>query len=159
MRSLIIVTVLLLAAAAAVFVAEVRGAQAATQVGVTLTEFRISMTSTSVPAGVPVTFTVTNKGQTMHEVVLEKAGAVDQPLEINGGEAEIEHIAPGQTRSVTWTISQPGVYRIACHVPGHFEGGMVQQLVVIAATGSEDGQRGTGVQVAAPSAEDKAEHK
>jgi uncharacterized cupredoxin-like copper-binding protein len=159
MRSLILVTVLLLAVAAAVFAAQVAGAQAATHVGVTLTEYKVSMASTSIPAGVPVTFNATNKGQTIHEVVLEKAGAADQPLEMNGGEAEIEDIAPGQTKSATWTITQPGVYQLACHVPGHFEAGMVQQFTVVAATGSEDGQMGAPVRLAAPFGEDQAERE
>ncbi|MGE5603735.1 MAG: cupredoxin domain-containing protein [Nitrososphaerales archaeon] len=159
MRSFLIVPALLLVVAAAVFVAEIKGAQRATTVGVTLTEFKVNMTSTSVPAGVPVTFAATNKGQTLHELVLEKAGADDQPLEMNGGEAEIEDIAPGETKSATWTITQPGVYQLACHMQGHFDAGMVQQFMVLAVSGGQAAQMGAPVQFAAPSAEERAEHE
>ncbi len=159
MRNALLLTAVLLAAAAAVFAIEIRGADAATRVDLTLTEYKINMTSATVPAGVPVTFAATNKGQTMHEVVLEKVGAVDQPLEINGGEAEIANIAPGETKSATWTITQPGVYQLACHVPGHFEAGMVQQFTVISADGGENGQVSAPVQLAAPSTEDQSEHE
>ena len=159
MRSAVILVVILLGAAAAVFALEMRGAQAATHVDVTLTEYRIRTTSTDIPAGVPVTFAVTNNGQTMHEVVLEQAGAVDQPLEMNGAEAEIDDIAPGETKSATWTFTQPGVYQLACHVPGHFEAGMVQQVTVTSATGSEGGLIAAPLQVAAPAEEDVGEHE
>ncbi len=137
MRNALLLTAVLLAAAAAVFVIEIRGADAVAHVGVTLTEYKINMAPATVPAGVPVTFVATNQGQTMHEVVLEKAGAVDQPLAMNCGEAEIANIAPGETKSATWTITQPGVYQLACHVPGHFEAGMVQQFTVTSANGGE----------------------
>jgi uncharacterized cupredoxin-like copper-binding protein len=60
----------------------------------------------------------------MHEAVLERAGSDDDALEVRGREYEAEHIAPGQTRTVTWTIPHAGKYQLACHMPGHFEMGM-----------------------------------
>jgi uncharacterized cupredoxin-like copper-binding protein len=70
-------------------------------------------------------------------VVLEKAGAVDQPFEMNGKETEIEDIASGQTKSATWTITQPGEYQLACHLPGHFEAAMVERFTVTSAPGGQ----------------------
>ena len=37
---------------------------------------------------------------------------------------------PGQTRTIRFTIDQPGTYRILCTVPGHAEAGMAGTLVV-----------------------------
>jgi hypothetical protein len=92
-------------------------------------------------------------------VVLEKAGAVDQPFEMDGRESEIEDIAPGETKSATWTITEPGEYQLACHLPGHFDAGMVERFTVTAAAGSGQGQTGAAMQVAAPSAENAGEHE
>ena len=146
-------------AVATLAVPTVAADQGPNQVDVTLTEFKLSMTATSIPAGVPVTFAATNNGDMMHEVVLEKSGAVDQPFEMNGRETEIEDIAPGATKSATWTITQPGEYQLACHLPAHFDAGMVERFTVTAATGSGQGQTGAAMQVAAPSAENAGEHE
>jgi uncharacterized cupredoxin-like copper-binding protein len=75
-------------------------------------------------------FLVTNGGDQTHEMVLEKAGD-DVPLAAAGVESEIEDIAPGATAEVTWTITEPGTYQLACHIPGHFEEGMVTTFDVV----------------------------
>jgi len=89
---------------------------------------------TTFEAGEAYTFTVTNAGNDAHEFVIEPAGEVDAPLEskINGKdiESEIEDIAPGQTKTLTWTFSEPGRYQFACHLPGHYESGMVLEVDV-----------------------------
>jgi len=102
------------------------------EVTVTVKEFTVEMSATSVPANTPVKFTVTNKGKIEHEVIIEKVGDVDKALEDVGEDGEVEHIQPGETRSVTWTIKEPGDYQLACHTPGHFEAGMLQKLSVVA---------------------------
>ena len=48
---------------------------------------------------------------------------VDEPLDITDEASEIEDVAPGETKSVVWTITDPEPYQISCHVPGHYEGG------------------------------------
>jgi uncharacterized cupredoxin-like copper-binding protein len=151
-------------------------AQQPTEVAVTLTEYKVTMQTTSspagipvsldrqnvgsisIPAGVPVTFSATNQGSMMHEMVLEKAGAVDQPIELNGQTTEIGDIAPGETKSATWTITQPGEYQLACHLPGHFEHGMVERFTVVAQAGGSapDAQP---MQIAAVSAGNPAGHE
>jgi uncharacterized cupredoxin-like copper-binding protein len=99
-------------------------------VDVTLKEFSVVMSRTDFPAGVPIQFNLVQMGSVDHEVVLEIAGENDEPLEIDAKEAEAEDITPGETRVVTWTITEPGKYQLACHVPGHYEGGMVATFTV-----------------------------
>jgi uncharacterized cupredoxin-like copper-binding protein len=56
-----------------------------------------------------------------HEFFIEATGAIDRPLHSANGESAVEDIAPGQTKDLLWTFSDPGPYQLACHVPGHFE--------------------------------------
>lgn len=99
---------------------------------VTLADFSVVISPTTAKAGEPITFVVTNTGAEMHELVLEKAGDDDVPLSADGVESEIEDIAPGTTSEMTWTITEPGTYQLACHIPGHYEQGMVATFEVAA---------------------------
>jgi uncharacterized cupredoxin-like copper-binding protein len=109
----------------------VTGAPAGQTVTLVLRDFSITPSKTTVKAGEPVTFVAVNEGTLVHEVVVEPAGAVDEPLEMDGREAEIEDIHPGEAKSLTVTFSEPGQYQLACHLPGHFEQGMVTQIEVV----------------------------
>lgn len=100
------------------------------EVQVTLSEFKVEASPLTVPANTPVKFVVTNKGTIEHEMVVEKQGAVDQPLETTSGPAEAEKIPAGGTKTLEWTFTEPGEYQLACHVPGHFEAGMVVNFTV-----------------------------
>lgn len=98
-------------------------------------DFFLTPDRTELKAGVPYLFEVTNNGSAIHEFVLEPAGAVDEPLEveIDGEEAEseIEDIATGQTKALLWTFDQPGAYTMACHIPAHYEAGMKADFDVV----------------------------
>jgi uncharacterized cupredoxin-like copper-binding protein len=100
------------------------------EVNVILKEFSMEMSRTDLPAGVPIKFNFIQKGSVNHEAVLEIAGVNDEPLELSGKESEAEDIVPGETRSMVWTIPNPGKYQLACHVPGHYEGGMVTTFTI-----------------------------
>ena len=117
---------------ASLWLAGIASAQDPVEVIVTAKEFTVAMDTTTVPANTPFKVVVTNMGAIAHEIVLEKAGAVDEPLEFGGNAAEIEDIDPGATKSAVWTITEPGQYQLACHVTGHFEAGMVQVFTVVA---------------------------
>lgn len=93
-------------------------------VKVVLRDFTISMSRHNLPAGKPIRFVITNRGQAEHETVLERAGAVDKALEVRGREYEADDIAPGTTRTVTWIVPHAGTYQLACHMPGHYQMGM-----------------------------------
>jgi uncharacterized cupredoxin-like copper-binding protein len=102
---------------------------------VQLGDFSVTPTMTQLQAGKMYLFEVTNIGAATHEFVLEPASAVDEPLAkvANGAkmEAEVEDIAPGQTKDVLWSFTAPGDYQMACHVPGHFEAGMKAVFKVV----------------------------
>jgi uncharacterized cupredoxin-like copper-binding protein len=101
-----------------------------TEVHVKLSEFKIEMDKTSIPAG-PVKFLVENDGTVVHEMVLEDVGAVDKPFDSNGQESEAPDIDPGKSATLDWTL-EPGQYQLGCHVPGHYEAGMVTTFTVTA---------------------------
>jgi uncharacterized cupredoxin-like copper-binding protein len=104
-------------------------------------EFEITLSTTTVQAGTPVRFQVTNDGKIQHEFVIEKAGAVDQHLtadeEGKEVESEIEAFNPGETKTLEWTFMEPGKYQVACHIPGHYEAGMVAEFTVTPANSTD----------------------
>lgn len=108
------------------------GSQAPTpvEVQVTLSDFKVEASPATVPANTLVKFVVTNNGSLEHEMVVEKKGDVDKPLETASGPAEAEKIPAGGSKTLEWTFTEPGQYQLACHVPGHFEAGMVTDLTV-----------------------------
>jgi uncharacterized cupredoxin-like copper-binding protein len=107
------------------------GAKGPTTVEVHLTEYTVEMSKTSIPAGA-VKFNITNDGSIVHELVIEPAGSVDHPMEANNMESEVEDIQPGQMVTLEWTLDTPGQYQLSCHLPGHFENGMVTSFEVTA---------------------------
>jgi uncharacterized cupredoxin-like copper-binding protein len=111
---------------------------AATRVDVTLTDaLKIEPAAMTVPAGVPVTFVVTNSGTTDHEFYLgdEAAQAAhENEMAEMGGMAhdETEGIAvkPGETKELTYTFEVAGETLAGCHVAGHYGGGMKATITV-----------------------------
>ena len=111
---------------------------AVTRIEVTLTDtLKIEPASMTVPAGVPVTFVVTNSGVTDHEFYLgdEAAQAAHEKemAEVGGmGHDEPEGIAvkPGETKELTYTFAGAGPTLAGCHVVGHYGGGMRAEITV-----------------------------
>lgn len=94
-------------------------------VRVTLTEFKVKMSTRALKAGTTITFVVKNSGHTTHEAVLERAGCARQCAVVIGGhKAEVEGIKAGATKTVRWKITKPGAYAITCRIPGHYRSGM-----------------------------------
>ena len=106
-------------------------AKSPTEVHVKLTDFKIELDRTSIPAG-PVKFVIDNAGTIEHEVVLEPVGAVDKPFESGDKEAEAPDIEAGKSSTLEWTLDQPGEYQLGCHIAGHYEAGMVTTFTVTA---------------------------
>lgn len=87
----------------------------------------------TVNAGDTVAFEVSNPGSVTHEFVIgdaafqeeheaEMAGMED--VTMMADEASAIVLEPGETRSIAWTFSTPGIVEYACHVPGHYPAGM-----------------------------------
>jgi uncharacterized cupredoxin-like copper-binding protein/predicted ester cyclase len=102
----------------------------AEEVAVTLTEFSIALAPVGLHAGQPYAFVVKNEGTVIHEFVIERSGAVHDPLMDGDRMAMLVGIGPGETRTLGWTFPGPGAYQLACHQPGHFEAGQVLAIDV-----------------------------
>lgn len=107
-------------------------------VEVTLEDFDIALSDTTVPAG-PVTMEVQNDGPSVHEfVVFETDLAPDELPTENGDVAEsddfapvdeIEDIEPGASPALSLDL-EPGHYVAICNLPGHYRQGMASEFTV-----------------------------
>lgn len=109
-----------------------------TRIEVTLTDaLKIEPASMTVPAGVAVTFVVTNSGVMEHEFYLGDEGAQaehEKEMVEMGGMAHDEPagiaVKPGETKELTYTFAEAGQMLAGCHVAGHYGGGMKAQITV-----------------------------
>ena len=114
------------------------GASAATRIEVTLSDaMRIEPSAMTVPAGVPVTFVVTNAGSIEHEFYLGDDVSQDeheQEMTSMGGMTHDEPagiaLEPGETKELTYTFTSPGRTIAGCHVVGHYGAGMKADITV-----------------------------
>jgi LPXTG-motif cell wall-anchored protein len=104
-----------------------------TNATVTVTDSSVTMSPRTLPAGVPVTFTFTNNGQSAHAFVIEEADADNAPLTSGGETASFDAISAGDTFSTTWTFSDAGDYQLAAYKDGTMETGLVVTFTVGAA--------------------------
>ena len=128
-------------AALALIITACGGAAAPTNVTVTLQEWSIGTSVSSVKTG-PVKFTITNDGPAdVHEFVVIKTdlslvalptdgdGAVDEEAGAMTVEGEVEDVVVGATEELTLTLS-PGAYVLICNIysadedEAHYEMGM-----------------------------------
>ena len=100
---------------------------------------RFTPDSIQVKVGETVTFKVDNKASIMHDFTLG-----DQPMQdqhekemssMGAGMAMSDepnalHIAPGASKSLTWTFTRAGTTLFGCHEPGHFAAGMKGTITV-----------------------------
>ncbi len=113
-------------------------AAASVRVVVTLTDaFRIEPAAMTVPVGVPVTFVVTNIGVIPHEFVVGDEASQDEHETSMQGMGSMTHddpdaigVAPGETKELTMTFSEPGETLAGCHIPGHYPAGMRATITV-----------------------------
>ena len=90
------------------FFASLASAKAPVEVKVSLTEFSVDMSTVDLPAGAAVTYIITNNGKVKHEMVLEKDGVVDEPLEFSGAAQEAENIEPAPRARSSGPSPMPG---------------------------------------------------
>lgn len=98
-------------------------------------EFSLVPSVPSVAAG-KVTFTVTNSGKILHEMVVvpspDGAASLKEPdgtASEEGTLGEAPDVETGQTTSFTVTM-KPGKYTLLCNLPGHFANGMYADFTV-----------------------------
>ena len=72
-------------------------------------------------------------------IELENAGAAEHSLVVKTPDGEQDwvhlHVPPGATEAATYQLDEPGTYPVLCTIPGHTEGGMIGELVVLAGDG------------------------
>lgn len=119
--------------------ASVEATAAATRIEVTLTDgLKIEPASMTVPAGVPVTFVVTNTGKITHEFVLgDEADQMEHEeemasggMDMGGDDAQSVSVDPGQVKELTITFDKPGATLAGCHVVGHYPAGMKATVTI-----------------------------
>lgn len=111
----------------------------ATRIEVTLTDaFKMDPEAMTVPAGVPVTFIVTNTGTLEHEFYLGDEATQAAHEEEMAGMGGMSHgdpkgiaVAPGETKELTYTFQDAGSTLAGCHVPGHYGAGMTAVITVV----------------------------
>ena len=132
MRNVKVMTMLATLAVAAALVVSCSAAAKGGTVNATLTEMKIVLDRTSIPAG-PITFVVKNNGTMEHELVViqtdlaedklppdvEEPGKVDE----TGNVGETGEVKPGESKTFTITIPA-GHYVIMCNEAGHYSAGM-----------------------------------
>ncbi|HVL91354.1 MAG TPA: plastocyanin/azurin family copper-binding protein [Actinomycetota bacterium] len=90
----------------------------------------------SVEKGEVVTFRVTNTGKIDHDFALgDEEFQKEHGQQMGGGGHHAEGtpaigLKPGETKSLTWRFTTPGTVLYGCHVPGHYEAGMVGTITV-----------------------------
>lgn len=109
----------------------------ATRVEVKLVDaLRMEPATMTVPAGVPITFVVTNAGATDHEFYIgDEASQAEHEQEMMSGGMTHDGpqgiaVAPGETKELTYTFAEAGATLAGCHVAGHYAGGMKAAIAV-----------------------------
>lgn len=100
-------------------------------------DMRFVPSALSVRKGETVRLRVSNRGKVLHELVIGTPQGLAQHAEqmrkqphMAHDEPSMVHVRPGGSGDIVWQFTQAGSFQFACLIPGHFEAGMVGQLVV-----------------------------
>lgn len=109
-------------------------------VEVEMVEFGFVADIEEVPLGEPVTFRFHNTGAVPHEAMFgthhqqdefaESAGHGDHSEEGHHGDVAAITLEPGVTGDIVLEFAEAGEIFIGCHLPGHFDAGMVASFDV-----------------------------
>lgn len=107
-------------------------------VPVELGDLYVKASQTIFQAGIPYRFMVTNKGRIAHELMImppvHSGGRSMEALDEMALAMIHEHdLGPGVTATLDITFDRTGSLQLeaACHLPGHYENGMKQNLTVV----------------------------
>ena len=104
-------------------------------------DLRFQPDNVQVKAGETVTFHVVNTATVEHDFTLgdegEQAQHEKEMKSMSGGQmhemgdsANAIHIAPGQSKDLTWRFTKAGTTLFGCHEPGHYDSGMKGTITV-----------------------------
>jgi uncharacterized cupredoxin-like copper-binding protein len=123
---------------------DTQGTDADLVIPVAMVEFGYDFEAVDVPVGSTVRFDFVNEGAIEHEVMIgdhhqQEEFAADPSHSDHDGEMTEGHhgdvyaltLQPGESGSLVVTFEEPGEILLGCHLPGHFDAGMVAPLEVI----------------------------
>jgi uncharacterized cupredoxin-like copper-binding protein len=100
-------------------------------------DMRFTPARIEVREGETLRFVIRNRGQLMHEFVIgtkreldEHAALMAKFPDMEHDEPYMAHVAPGRTGEIVWTFNRAGEFQFACLIAGHYQAGMVGQVVV-----------------------------
>lgn len=100
-------------------------------------DMRFTPARIEVRQGETVRFVIRNRGQLMHEFVIgtrreldEHAALMAKFPDMQHDEPYMAHVAPGRSGEIVWTFNRAGEFQFACLIAGHYQSGMVGQVVV-----------------------------
>jgi uncharacterized cupredoxin-like copper-binding protein len=96
--------------------------EASQDVTLKLTEFGIETPVTTFTAGTRYRFTIKNAGTVEHEWMLMPRGVTDHGRMLSAVDKGL--LRPGATAEKFVIFVEKGEFEFACHLPGHYEGGM-----------------------------------
>jgi uncharacterized cupredoxin-like copper-binding protein len=87
--------------------------------------------------GETVRLVIRNRGKLLHEFVIgtpseleEHAALMAKFPDMQHDEPYMAHVAPGRSGEIVWTFNRAGDFRFACLIAGHYQAGMVGEVVV-----------------------------
>ena len=100
-------------------------------------DMRFTPARIEVREGETVRFVIRNRGKLMHEFVIgtkreldEHAALMAKFPDMEHDEPYMAHVAPGRTGEIVWTFNRAGDFQFACLIAGHYQAGMVGEVVV-----------------------------
>jgi uncharacterized cupredoxin-like copper-binding protein len=119
----------------------------ATQIPVTLSDYKVTLPSTVISAG-SKSLEITNSGAMQHELLVFHPDASIDPGKLPVGPdgdvvedapginkvSDGDNIDPGKSQTRALDLSTPGTYILLCNLPGHYKAGMWTRIDVVAAT-------------------------
>lgn len=99
-----------------------------TEVQITLSEFKIESPQTIFDTGTPYRFVIKNGGTIAHDWAIMPRAETDESQALFM--VDEDELPPGATVTREFTFTQTGDFEFACHVPGHYEAGMLLPITV-----------------------------
>jgi len=91
----------------------------------------------TVREGETVRLRANNRGRMLHEIVLGTPAELRAHAELmkkhpgmEHDEPYMAHVAASRRGDIVWTFNRAGTFDFACLIPGHFDAGMVGQIIV-----------------------------
>ena len=99
--------------------------------------FRYTPSRIVVRKGETVRIVARNTGKLLHEIVIGSAEELNEHAELMRKFPDMEHeaaymahVPSGKSEEIVWQFTKPGNFKFGCLVAGHFEAGMVGEILV-----------------------------